>query len=210
MNISKVELILQRNVEKDDSINTERSHTMSLTATEDGFEMMLFDKSYQVKDKATFRTWYCHLTQIECINNIIINVFDTDGFQVYVSVKDLLDMTKLRKIAENNDTITNEDEDTWDYDTRMVFHWYYVNSILPFLTEIENTVSILKKTKEIVGLECPVLSEALTVDNARKFTKCNHWICSKALDGILKTQTTAEIKCPMCREEHYRSNIESI
>jgi hypothetical protein len=207
MNISKVQIVLQS---KSDDDEVQRSSRLCMEATDDGLTLTVLGKTFPIKDHSKLRSWYVTLCQVECINYIILNVFDADDNIVYDSVNDLCDMTLLRKTAESNDNIANEEEDHWDYDTKMVFHWYYVNSILPFVVWVENTMETRKKTKEIEGLECPVLSEPLTVENARKFSKCSHWISEKALDGILRTKTTAEIKCPMCRQEHYRSDIESI
>jgi hypothetical protein len=207
MNIASVQVVLQS---KSDDDEVQRSSRISLTATEDGLSMNLFGKTVRVKDRHIFTRWFRKVSQILCANCITMNVMDTDGNQVYESCNDLSDLTYLRKTAEANDKTANDDEEDWDYDTRMVFSWYYANSIEPFVDEVETTIMFLKKSKEIAGLECPVLSEPLTVENARKFSKCSHWISKSALDGILRTQTTSEIKCPMCRQEHYSGQIESI
>jgi hypothetical protein len=190
------------------------SKILILKATDEGMNVEYLGRTTAVKSDELLRKWFFILTETECMNHSIFTVIDTAGEILYTTSHSLEDITKLRKQDENN-IITvcladnQEDDDGWDYSPDLVYNWYYGTCIAPFVKEVGTTHKLMKKMKEIAGLECPVLTTPLTRENARQFDKCKHWISDEALAGIAR-QDSSCLKCPLCRAEHQMYMISHI
>jgi hypothetical protein len=213
MDVASVILTLQcRNDGNDEIIH---SKILILKATDEGMNVEYLSRTTAVKSDELLRKWFFLLTETECINHIILTVSDSSGEILYTTSHSLEHITKLRKQDENNIitvslAATEEDDDGWDYSPPMVYCWYYGTCIVPFVKEVGTTHKLMKMMKEIVGLECPVLTTPLTRENARQFDKCKHWISEEALTGITRQENTSVLKCPLCRAEHSQYMISRI